>query len=96
LIFTLRHIGVRRPPRPAISQALAVDAELPAVVHAAQAVVLVAREDHRRAAVRAGVVDQADPAAAVAEGDEVLASRRTRCGWPSATARRARRNGIQY
>jgi hypothetical protein len=54
-------------------QALAVDVELPAVVDAAQPVLLVAREDHGGGTVRAGMVHQADTAAGVAEGDEVLA-----------------------
>ena len=40
--------------------AVAVDVELPAVVDAAQAVFLVAAEEHRRAAVGAVGVDQAD------------------------------------
>ena len=52
--------------------ALAVDVELPAVVDAAQAVLVVAAEEHRRAAVRAVRIDQADAAVGVTEGDEVL------------------------
>ena len=50
-----------------------VDVELPAVVDAAQAVLFVAAEEHRGAAVRAGVADQADASRCVAERDEVLA-----------------------
>jgi hypothetical protein len=43
------------------------------VVDAAQALFLVAAEEQRRAAVRAGVGDHADLAGGQAEGDEVLA-----------------------
>jgi hypothetical protein len=53
--------------------AAAVDRELPAVVHAAQAALLVAAEQQRRAAVRAGLVHQPHLPAAVAEGDEFFA-----------------------
>jgi hypothetical protein len=52
---------------------LAVDIELPAVVHAPQAGFLVAPKKHRRTAVRAVGVDKADAAVRVTEGDEVLA-----------------------
>ena len=53
--------------------AVAVDVELPAVVDAAQAGFFVAAEEQGRAAVRAVVLDQADLAVGVAEGDELLA-----------------------
>ena len=43
--------------------AVAVDVELPAVVGAADALVLVAPEEQRRAAVRAAMIEDADPAA---------------------------------
>src|SRR5690606_40923450 len=49
------------------------DVELPAVVDAAQAVLLVAPEEHGGAAVRTGVRDQADLTRSRAEPDEVLA-----------------------
>ena len=53
--------------------ALARRVELPAVIEAAQAAFLVAAEEQRGAAVRAAMVDHADPAGAVAEGDQLLA-----------------------
>ena len=53
--------------------ALAVHVERPPVVHAAQRRVLVAAEVQRRAAVRAVLLHQADPAAGVAERHQVLA-----------------------
>ena len=53
--------------------ALALDAELPAVEHAPQAVLLVARERQAGAAVRAGFLHEPDAAVGGAEGDEVLA-----------------------
>ena len=53
--------------------AVAGDVELPAVVDAAQALFFVAAEEHRGAAVRAGVLHQADRAGRRAEGDQVLA-----------------------
>jgi hypothetical protein len=52
---------------------VAVHAELPAVVDAAHAAVLVAPEHQRRTAVRAGMVDQADAAIAVAKRQQLLA-----------------------
>ena len=51
----------------------AVDVELPAVVHAAQAAVLVAAEEERHPPVRAVLLEQADLAPAVAEGHQLLA-----------------------
>ena len=54
-------------------QAVAGDIELPAVIDAANAALLVAPEEQRGAAVRAAVVHHADPAVAVAEGDQLLA-----------------------
>ena len=54
-------------------QAVARNVELPAVIDAAQPALLVAAEEQRGAAVRAAVVDHADPAGAVAEGHELLA-----------------------
>ena len=53
--------------------AAAVHVKLPAVIKAAQAVFLVASEKQRRAAMGADVVNEADPALRVAEGDEVFA-----------------------
>src|SRR5690606_18294607 len=47
--------------------------ELPAVIDAAQAVFLVPAKEHAGAAVRAGILDDADPAGGGPEGDEVLA-----------------------
>ena len=52
--------------------AVAVHVELPAVIDAAQPTFLVSAEEHRGAAVRTVVVDQAYSAVAVAEGDELL------------------------
>ena len=54
-------------------QAIAVDVELPAVIAAADAVLLVAAEEERRAAVRAAMVHDADATRAVAERDQLLA-----------------------
>ena len=53
--------------------ALAGDVVFPAVIDAAQPVLLVAAEPQRRAAMRAELVDHADLAVGGAEGDEVLA-----------------------
>ena len=53
--------------------AAAVDVELPAVVDAAQAAVLVAAEEERHEPVRAVLVEEPDAAARVAEGDQLLA-----------------------
>ena len=53
--------------------ALAGGVELPAVVDAAQAALLVATEEQRRAAVRTERADHADLAVGVAEGDQVFA-----------------------
>ena len=52
---------------------VAVYVELPAVIEAAQAAILVAREHQRGAPVRAIFVEHADAAFGVAENDEVLA-----------------------
>ena len=54
-------------------EAVAFDVELPAVIGAAEAAFLVAAEEHRGAAVRAAVIEDADAALAVAEGDQLLA-----------------------
>ena len=54
-------------------EAVAFDVELPAVIDAAQAAFLVAAEEHRGAAVRAAVIEDADAALGVAEGDQLLA-----------------------
>jgi hypothetical protein len=51
----------------------AADVELPAVIDAAQAALLVAPEVERHAAMRAIFLDEADAALGVAEGDELLA-----------------------
>jgi hypothetical protein len=51
----------------------AVHSELPAVVHAAKAGFLVPSKEQRGATMWAVVLDQADLAVAVAEGDELLA-----------------------
>jgi hypothetical protein len=48
------------------------DVELPAVIDAAQAALLVAPEIERHAAMRAELLDQPDAALGVAEGDELL------------------------
>jgi hypothetical protein len=53
--------------------ALPVDVELPAVVDAAQAALLVAAEEQAGTAVRAELVEPAEAALAVAEGDQPLA-----------------------
>ena len=53
--------------------AIAVHIELPAVIDAAQAAVLIAAEIERGAPVGAFLVENADPAARVPEGHEVLA-----------------------
>ena len=53
--------------------AVAGHVELPAVIDAAQAALLVAAEVQRDAAVRAELVDQPDLAVGVAERDQVLA-----------------------
>src|SRR5262249_2180345 len=57
-------------------EAIAVDVELPAVIGAAQPLVLVAAEEQRGAAVRAAVIEDADPAGAVAKGHELLAEQK--------------------
>ena len=54
-------------------QAVAVHVELPAVVGAAQAAVLVAAKEQVGAPVRTARLDQADAALAVAEGEQVFA-----------------------
>jgi hypothetical protein len=43
------------------------------VIDAAQTAIFIARKHHRRSAVRARLVDQADPPFAVPEGNEILA-----------------------
>ena len=54
-------------------EAIAVDVELPAVIGAADAVILVAAEKQRRQAVRAEMIHDADAAGRVAERDQLLA-----------------------
>ena len=49
------------------------DVELPAVVDAAQALLLIAAPEQGRAAMRAVAVQHADLAGGIAEGDQVLA-----------------------
>ena len=61
----------------------AVDVELPAVIDAADAAFLVAAEPEIGAAMRAVLVDDADPAAAVAEGQQFLAQTVIFLGVPS-------------
>ena len=56
-----------------MSTQVPVDVELPAVVDAAQAALLVPPEAQRDAAVRAELIQQADAALRVAEGHQVLA-----------------------
>ena len=51
---------------------VAVDVKFPAVIEAAQATVLVARENQRRTPVRAVFIEHTDTAFAVAENDEIL------------------------
>ena len=63
-------------------QALAVDVEQPAVEQAAQAAVLEAAVGEVGAAMRAAAVEQAVPAALVAEQHEVLAQHAHRLGRP--------------
>ncbi len=53
--------------------AIAVHVEFPAVIDAAEAVLLVAAEEQRGAAMRAAVIHDADPAGAVAKRDQPLA-----------------------
>jgi hypothetical protein len=53
--------------------AIAGNIELPAVIDAAQAARLVAAEKQRGATVRTAMVHHADPAVAVAKGDELFA-----------------------
>src|SRR5438309_10360037 len=53
--------------------ALAARVVLPAVIPAAQPVLLVAPEPERYAAVRAELVDESQPVLRVAEGDQALA-----------------------
>ena len=52
---------------------VAVHIEFPAVIEAAQAAFLVAREEQRDAAMRAELFEQPDLAPAVAEDDQILA-----------------------
>jgi hypothetical protein len=54
-------------------EAVARDVVFPAVIDAAQAAFFIAAEEQRGAAVRAAVVEHADPPCAVAEGDQSLA-----------------------
>jgi hypothetical protein len=54
-------------------QTLAVDVEFPAVIDAADAVLLVAAEEQRGTAVRALMVEHADPAGTVAKRDQGFA-----------------------
>ena len=56
-------------------EAVAVHVELPAVIDAAEAVIFVAPIEQGGAAVRAAMVEHAEPAARVAEGDQGLAQR---------------------
>src|SRR5262249_36056000 len=53
--------------------ALATDVELPAVIDATEAILLIAAEEHRGGTLRAGVLDEADGARGDPEGDQVLA-----------------------
>ncbi len=61
--------------------ALAAAIELPAVVHAAHAALFVAAEEHRRAAMRAERVDQADVAVRIAKGDQIFAQQADADRW---------------
>jgi hypothetical protein len=54
-------------------EAIAVHVELPAVIGATDAVILVAAEEQRRQAVRAEMIHDADAAGRVAERDQLLA-----------------------
>src|SRR5437764_3718840 len=54
-------------------EAIAFDVEFPAVIDAPETAFLVASEEQGHPAMRAEFVDQADPAVAVAERDEILA-----------------------
>src|SRR5205807_4670634 len=53
-------------------EAIAVHVELPAVIGAAQSVVLVAAEEQRGEPMRAQMIEDADPAGGVAERDQLL------------------------
>src|SRR5262245_43303764 len=53
-------------------EAIAVDVELPAVISAADSVILIAAEKQRRQAVRAAMIHDADTAGRVAERDQLL------------------------
>src|SRR5262249_60854603 len=53
-------------------EAIAVDVELPAVISAAESVILIAAEKHRRQAVREAMIHDADTAGRVAERDQLL------------------------
>src|SRR5216683_4105839 len=55
--------------------AIAVDIELPAVINAAQTRLFVASEPQRGASVRTELVDQTDPALAVAKTDQTFAQK---------------------
>src|SRR5262245_61031038 len=67
----LFEILVRRNARHV--DAAAGNVELPAVIDAAQAILFIACEEQRSAAVRAAMVHHADPARTVAKADQLLA-----------------------
>ena len=73
-------------------QDVAVDVDLPAVIEAAQPAFLVAAEHKRGAAVRAVLVEHAEPAVAVAKRHQVLAEQRE-CAPARRRARRPPRTG---
>jgi hypothetical protein len=64
-VSAIRHVGH--------VQALALDVELPPVIDAADAIVLVAPEEERSHPMRATMVHDAGAAAGIAEGDQPLA-----------------------
>jgi hypothetical protein len=76
--------------------AFAVDAELPAMENATQAVPFVARQAQARAAMRACFLQKADPSVGRAEGDEVLAEEAHLLRAPSASSLAERHAGTQY
>src|SRR5262245_18200084 len=53
--------------------AIALDVELPAMIHTAKPAFLVATQEQRRQPVRAELIEQADSSFGIAEGDEIFA-----------------------
>ncbi len=77
-------------------ETLAGDVEFPTVIGAADAAHLVAAEEERRAAVRAAVIEDADPAfTASRKATSFSPSIIRRTGSPSAFSSDERQSGIQ-